>query len=98
MAINDWDGNGKKDIFDDTIEYQMYVEATKEDESQINNYKHNTSDPFLKIIVWVAVIAVILFISNIIHEFSKDCVIYKCTNKTVSGSIYCSKHHWKNAR
>lgn len=30
MAFYDWDGNGKKDIFDDYIEYNIYRECTKD--------------------------------------------------------------------
>lgn len=33
MALVDWDGNGKKDIQDDLIEYQIYQECMKNSNS-----------------------------------------------------------------
>lgn len=32
MAIFDWDGNGKKDMFDDMIEYNIFLECMKSDD------------------------------------------------------------------
>ena len=38
MAIFDWDGNGKKDMFDDMIEYNIFLECMKsDDENQQEN-------------------------------------------------------------
>lgn len=31
MAMNDWNGNGKKDLGDDFIEYEIYNDVTEDD-------------------------------------------------------------------
>ena len=47
MAFYDWDHNGKKDIVDDYIEYNIYKECTKENDNSnsysSNNYSNNNN-------------------------------------------------------
>ena len=44
MAFYDWDGDGKKDFFDDVVEYHVYKEATKDFDSEPEkNYNYKPS-------------------------------------------------------
>ena len=41
MAFNDWNGDGKKDIYDDMIEYQIYKETMGEDDEDSSSGNRN---------------------------------------------------------
>ena len=44
MAMRDWNGNGKKDVADDWIEYNIYQESTKgNNPSSGSNYSSGSS-------------------------------------------------------
>ena len=43
MAMHDWNGNGKNDVADDWIEYNIYQECMKDDKSSSGGYSSNSS-------------------------------------------------------
>ena len=43
MAFFDWNKDGKKDFVDDYIEYNIYRESTKDDDSSDSDYSYNSS-------------------------------------------------------
>ena len=48
MAIFDWNGDGKKDIYDDLLEYQIYKETTghtDDDWPDLKLNKHKVENP-----------------------------------------------------
>ncbi|MBE6719176.1 MAG: hypothetical protein E7571_00790 [Ruminococcaceae bacterium] len=49
MAFNDWNGDGKKDIFDDMIEYQIYKETMGESDDDFSyrrqRKRHKAENP-----------------------------------------------------
>ena len=60
MAFFDWNGNGKKDIMDDFIEYKSYEEFTKNKNNSSyshNNYSNNTG---CGVWGWICIIFMVL--------------------------------------
>lgn len=65
MAFFDWNHNGKKDWQDDYIEYNIYKECTKDDDSNNysssnysnNNYSNNSG---CGVWGWISIILILL--------------------------------------
>lgn len=60
MAFYDWNNNGKKDIQDDFIEYNIYKKCTNDDSS--NNYSNNNNSSNFGCGVWgwISIILIVL--------------------------------------
>ena len=54
MAFYDWNKDGKKDVYDDFIEYNIYKQSVKND----NNYSNNNSG--CGFLGWISIIFIIL--------------------------------------
>lgn len=70
MAFYDWNSDGKKDFADDYIEYNIYKECTKDDNSNNysnNNYSNNLSSSNSGCAFWFWFF-VIMFILGIITD------------------------------
>ena len=61
MAFYDWNHNGKKDIQDDYIEYNIYKESTKNNDNN-NSYSNNTysNNSGCGVWGWISIIFIIL--------------------------------------
>lgn len=60
MAFYDWNRDGKKDFVDDYIEYNIYKESTKDNNSSNysnNNYSNNSG---CGVWGWISIIFIIL--------------------------------------
>ena len=93
MAFYDWNHNGKKDVQDDFIEYNIYKKST---ENNNNNYSSNSGCSGTTIII-IAIILVILFIIGKVSEGNGTCMEIGCLEERSSkNTLYCSEHYMKH--
>ena len=69
MALFDWNQNGKKDIVDNYIEYQIYKNATENKET--NNYSSGGTNGMSTFAALVAVIGGMLIAGMFVSEFEE---------------------------
>lgn len=65
MAFYDWNRDGKKDMVDDYLEYNIYKESTKDNDS--SNYSGGSSGGYSSIFL---IVLIALFILNLLKECS----------------------------
>ena len=89
MAFYDWNGNGKNDIQDDFIEYNIYKNSTGK--SAYTSSNHSSGG---KSTIWAVIgtIGILLFIGWIIGMTEPKCAHTGCDNSPASGSRYCWLH------
>ena len=87
MAFYDWNHNGKKDIQDDYLEYNIYKKST---ENKTNNSSSNSSGCLTLILIGLA----ICFIISMFSQCSKPsvCAVPGCTSECTIDSKYCLEH------
>ena len=91
MAFYDWNRDGKKDVQDDFIEYNIYKESTKSNDS--NHYSGSSGSDSSGCLVVIAVIGIILFVANFFSSCTASkCKVAGCTNECTSNSSYCLEH------
>lgn len=71
MAFHDWNGDGKRDIFDDFIEYQIYKDINEEDDetdysfsSSNKSSKKSSSDSIMFLKILLAVIWAVYILTS----------------------------------
>ena len=93
MAIYDWNHDGKKNIQDDFIEYQIINNSTDKDSSNVSRGKANGNTSYgVKIIGFIVFIGIICLIGLIMYASEPKCIESGCNNKQVPGSNYCHIH------
>ncbi len=70
MAFFDWDGNGKKDIADDFIEYQIYEECTKDEDTPSNHDASQSTSDTSGCSCMLSVLGILFLIKIIAELFS----------------------------
>ena len=86
MAFYDWNKDGKKDVQDDFIEYNIYKKSTEN-----NDHSGGASMGCLPILI---VIGIIYFIVSVFSQCSKPsvCAVPGCTGECTIDSKYCLGH------
>ena len=69
MAFYDWNRDGKKDMVDDYLEYNIYKESTKDTDS--SNYSGGSSGGYSSIFL---IVLIALFILNLLKECSQETI------------------------
>lgn len=91
MAIFDWNHNGKNDLQDDFLEFQIYQDYLKKRKE--GGYSSAGSTGCGTAIITVIVIIVILGIIALgMEACTPRCIAVGCDNKRTDGSSYCSFH------
>ena len=89
MAFYDWNNNGKKDLVDDYLEYNIYKECTK------NIGPSGSSGSSSSLLIVFIVICIILYIIGSLVEPKSICMEIGCMEKCSESSIYCEEHKFK---
>lgn len=88
MAFYDWNQNGKKDLQDNYIEYNIYKRSTRKNSS--GGSSSGGSGSTLGAII--AVIVVFFILGGIINLFTPKCIVDGCNSERTEGSSYCYYH------
>ena len=94
MAFFDWDGDGKKDLFDDIVEYNIYKQSTKNDGDSYGSTSSGNSSGCLGSIAVIGVILLIMFL--FVRCTTSYCSVSGCDDECVEDSQYCWLHDTSN--
>ncbi len=87
MAFNDWNRDGKNDLVDDYLEYNIYKECTK------NSGSTSSGGGFLgKLFIAFIVLYVFLYLFGDLFEPERPCMAIGCLEDRSGSSIYCIEH------
>lgn len=89
MAFYDWNNDGKKDMQDDFIEYNIYKNSTGKSNNTTGNHSSGGMSTFGAVI---CTIGILLFIGWIIGLAEPKCAHSGCDNSPADGSSYCWLH------
>lgn len=89
MAFYDWNNDGKKDMQDDFIEYNIYKNSTGKTDNTSRNHSSGGMSTFWAVI---CTIGILLFIGWIICLAEPKCAHSGCDNSPADGSSYCWLH------
>ena len=89
MAFYDWNNDGKKDMQDDFIEYNIYKNSTGKTGNTSRNHSSGGMSTFWAVI---CTIGILLFIGWIIGLSEPKCAHSGCDNSPADGSSYCWLH------
>lgn len=89
MAFYDWNNDGKKDMQDDFIEYNIYKNSTGKTGNTSRNHSSGGMSTFWAVI---CTIGILLFIGWIIGLAEPKCAHSGCDNSPADGSSYCWLH------
>ena len=89
MAFYDWNNDGKKDMQDDFIEYNIYKNSTGKTGNTSGNHSSGGMSTFWAVI---CTIGILLFIGWIIGLAEPKCAHSGCDNSPADGSSYCWLH------
>ena len=85
--MNDWNNNGKKDIQDDFIEYNIYTNSTGEPDHISRNHSSGGMSTFWAVI---CTLGILLFIGWITGSAEPKYAYPDCDNWPAGGSSYSS--------
>lgn len=89
MAFYDWNNDGKKDMQDDFIEYNIYKSSTGKSGNTSGNHSSGGMSTFWAVI---CTIGILLFIGWMIGLAEPKCAHSGCNNSPADGSSYCYLH------
>ena len=89
MAFYDWNNDGKKDMQDDFIEYNIYKNSIGKSNNTTGNH---SSGGMSTLGVIICTIGILLFIGWIIGLTEPKCAHFGCDNSPADGSSYCWLH------
>ena len=90
MAFYDWNRDGKKDLVDDYLEYNIYKESPE------NNSSNSSSCGFFgKLFIGFVVFYIFIYLFGDLFEPAKSCMAIGCKEDCSGSSIYCTEHRWE---
>ena len=102
MAFYDWNHNGKKDIQDDYLEYNIYKKSTENNQNNsYNSYPKKSSNTWGTVGAAAFVIAFLYLFAWFGNTFggNNKCMEIGCLEKRKSrDTLYCSEHYMEHLK
>ncbi len=88
MALTDWNGDGRNDLTDDYIEYQIYKDVTSSGGHSSGPVRRSS----FGLLKFVLAIIILIVIVEVYDASRPKCACPDCDNSPEEGSHYCLLH------